>query len=1370
MSRGLRCRALTIVVSLLGALVAVLPASTAQAIVAAAPTVTKVAPNRGPLAGGNRVNITGTNLTGTSQVTFGGVAGTELTVVSSTRVTITAPARGSVGVVDVQVTAPGGTNTNTNADNYTYAAVPTITRLTPSQGPVAGGNQVTLTGTGLTGATQVSFDGIAGTNLHVTNANTLTVTAPAHALGTIDVTVTTPGGTSPNTTHDDYTYLQVPTVTGLSPANGPPAGGNTVTVTGTNLTGASQVSFGGVAGTNLNPVSATSLTVTAPAHATGTVDVAVTTPGGTSANSAADNYTYAAAPTVTKVAPNRGPLAGGNRVNITGTNLTGTSQVTFGGVAGTELTVVSSTRVTITAPARGSVGVVDVQVTAPGGTNTNTNADNYTYAAVPTITRLTPSQGPVAGGNQVTLTGTGLTGATQVSFDGIAGTNLHVTNANTLTVTAPAHALGTIDVTVTTPGGTSPNTTHDDYTYLQVPTVTGLSPANGPPAGGNTVTVTGTNLTGASQVSFGGVAGTNLNPVSATSLTVTAPAHATGTVDVAVTTPGGTSANSAADNYTYAAAPTVTKVAPNRGPLAGGNRVNITGTNLTGTSQVTFGGVAGTELTVVSSTRVTITAPARGSVGVVDVQVTAPGGTNTNTNADNYTYAAVPTITRLTPSQGPVAGGNQVTLTGTGLTGATQVSFDGIAGTNLHVTNANTLTVTAPAHALGTIDVTVTTPGGTSPNTTHDDYTYLQVPTVTGLSPANGPPAGGNTVTVTGTNLTGASQVSFGGVAGTNLNPVSATSLTVTAPAHATGTVDVAVTTPGGTSANSAADNYTYAAAPTVTKVAPNRGPLAGGNRVNITGTNLTGTSQVTFGGVAGTELTVVSSTRVTITAPARGSVGVVDVQVTAPGGTNTNTNADNYTYAAVPTITRLTPSQGPVAGGNQVTLTGTGLTGATQVSFDGIAGTNLHVTNANTLTVTAPAHALGTIDVTVTTPGGTSPNTTHDDYTYLQVPTVTGLSPANGPPAGGNTVTVTGTNLTGASQVSFGGVAGTNLNPVSATSLTVTAPAHATGTVDVAVTTPGGTSANSAADNYTYAAAPTVTKVAPNRGPLAGGNRVNITGTNLTGTSQVTFGGVAGTELTVVSSTRVTITAPARGSVGVVDVQVTAPGGTNTNTNADNYTYAAVPTITRLTPSQGPVAGGNQVTLTGTGLTGATQVSFDGIAGTNLHVTNANTLTVTAPAHALGTIDVTVTTPGGTSPNTTHDDYTYTAITDECGQITSSRTWASASLHRVTCPVTVAPGVTLTINAGATVKFADGASMQVNGTLSAAGTAASPVVFTSLLDDSVGGDTNGDGTATTPTPATGPASAAAGWSTWIESMSGTPAAAWTSPQPRRCR
>ena len=84
-----------------------------------------------------------------------------------------------------------------------------------------------------------------------------------------------------------------PAVTGVSPSHGPAAGGTSVTVTGANLSGATEVKFGASAATAVSVVNATTLTATSPAGAAGsTVDVTATTPGGTSAASGADHYAY----------------------------------------------------------------------------------------------------------------------------------------------------------------------------------------------------------------------------------------------------------------------------------------------------------------------------------------------------------------------------------------------------------------------------------------------------------------------------------------------------------------------------------------------------------------------------------------------------------------------------------------------------------------------------------------------------------------------------------------------------------------------------------------------------------------------------------------------------------------------------------------------------------------------------------------------------------------------------------------------------------------------------------------------------------------------------------------------------------------------
>jgi Right handed beta helix region len=92
---------------------------------------------------------------------------------------------------------------------------------------------------------------------------------------------------------------------------------------------------------------------------------------------------------------------------------------------------------------------------------------------------------------------------------------------------------------------------------------------------------------------------------------------------------------------------------------------------------------------------------------------------------------------------------------------------------------------------------------------------------------------------------------------------------------------------------------------------------------------------------------------------------------------------------------------------------------------------------------------------------------------------------------------------------------------------------------------------------------------------------------------------------------------------------------------------------------------------------------------------------------------------------------------TNVSGTISSNTTWTAAgSPYVMTGNVTVNSGVTLTIEPGVVVKLnAQLRSLTVNGTLSAVGTSAAPIVFTSVQDDTVGGDSNGDGSTTEPAP-----------------------------------
>jgi hypothetical protein len=103
----------------------------------------------------------------------------------------------------------------------------------------------------------------------------------------------------------------------------------------------------------------------------------VTTPGGTSATSAADRFTWLGVPVVSKVSPGSGPAAGGTTVTITGSNFAGPAAVSFGGVPATNVVVVNPGKITATSPA--GTGTVNVTVTTPGGTSATSAADRFRY-------------------------------------------------------------------------------------------------------------------------------------------------------------------------------------------------------------------------------------------------------------------------------------------------------------------------------------------------------------------------------------------------------------------------------------------------------------------------------------------------------------------------------------------------------------------------------------------------------------------------------------------------------------------------------------------------------------------------------------------------------------------------------------------------------------------------------------------------------------------------------------------------------------------------------------------------------------------------------------------------------------------------------
>jgi type II secretory pathway pseudopilin PulG len=403
------------------------------------PIVTSITPSSGPSSGGTMVTITGSGFTGATAVNFGGVAANSnpgldasllynggrgpgsvpsFKVVSDSQIVAFSPAMqlsGASMTVDVTVTTSNGTSATSPADRFTYVNTGSgcaVVSVAPSSGPAAGGISVSIVLSTTDSASAVNFGSNPATTFYQWQ-NTITAVAPP-GTGTVDITVVTSSGTTAITGADQFTYNSTTpsgttAVSSLSPTSGPNTGGSWVTITGSGFTGATGVNFGSTAASQFSVISDSTIIALTPASSSPgsngngnnasmgtTVDVTVTGAKNTSATSTGDKYTFVntgsgnGTPVVSSISPSSGPDSGSTLVTITGSGFTGATSVNFGSSAASNVTVVSDTQITVTAPAGQSGSGVHVTVTTPsgssgnsasGGTSVTTGADVYNYVA-----------------------------------------------------------------------------------------------------------------------------------------------------------------------------------------------------------------------------------------------------------------------------------------------------------------------------------------------------------------------------------------------------------------------------------------------------------------------------------------------------------------------------------------------------------------------------------------------------------------------------------------------------------------------------------------------------------------------------------------------------------------------------------------------------------------------------------------------------------------------------------------------------------------------------------------------------------------------------------------------------------------------------
>ena len=345
-------------------------------------------------------------------------------------------------------------------------SAPSVSSRTPAFGSSAGGTSVVFSGNWLRSVTSVLVDGQAATITARTGGATLTTLSNNSSSVTVTMPAAISGGTGQvvlnglgGTTTSSFTYnWPAPTLTTNVAASGSSLGGNTVTLTGTNLNSASAVTLGtSLTDATENRMSATSFVVT------GSTSIAVvvpprpcgqnatdwffrvTTPGGTTAGSSNFKHTYTSpsTPSISSLSTTSGDVTGGQTVVINGTDFVCVNSVMFGIQAARSFTVDSATQVTAVTPSASS-GSVAVTLTTSSGTATSSSNFTFTTPTVatttvapapaatvaPTTSGTTNTSAPtlVTSANQAALTAT--PGKASVLVNGVAVTPQIVTASN----------------------------------------------------------------------------------------------------------------------------------------------------------------------------------------------------------------------------------------------------------------------------------------------------------------------------------------------------------------------------------------------------------------------------------------------------------------------------------------------------------------------------------------------------------------------------------------------------------------------------------------------------------------------------------------------------------------------------------------------------------------------------------------------------------------------------------------------------------------------------------------------------------------------------------------------------------------------------
>lgn len=487
--------------------------------------------------------------------------------------------------------------------------------------------------------------------------------------------------------------------------------------------------------------------------------------------------------------PNRGPIAGDTQMLLFGSGFSVDTEVLINGRRAEGLDFVDAETLIARTPAN-PAGTYDVKVV--DGAEQAILLDGFTYFADLTADRVEPARGPERGGVPATVFGTGFTDDARVSVGGLQAIDTRVVSGTRIDFIVPAGEAGTADVRVT--GTTGSAVLSDAFTWFAEPRLDAVRPAAGASVGGYEVTLVGSGFPDDAQVLVGALSVTP-DAVASDAITLTMPAGAPGSVDIAVSSPS-TGGDTLVGGFVYVGDVTgplaAAAVTPQTGDAAGGDLVTVAGPSVDTATSVTIGGAAASIVETWPGA-VLVETPA-GTVGPADVTVVSD--TDSATLADGFTYLASLAVDEVTPATGDAAGGETVTVEGAGFTASSRVRFGPLAAATTFVSSTE-LSVVTPPGSVGPVDVVVQ--DGARTVTLADGYTFTREVAAYDLLPTRGARAGNTRVIIRGDGFVGDVRVFFDDIESPVVTIVDPSTLEVRTPPHDPGTVRVTVEVDGET-------------------------------------------------------------------------------------------------------------------------------------------------------------------------------------------------------------------------------------------------------------------------------------------------------------------------------------------------------------------------------------------------------------------------------------------------------------------------------------------------------------------------------------------------------------------------------------------